>query len=182
MLTDEYAARFSQPVTRLDCVAIAKEIKGRPKEVFTLLALAENYKPGVSWRAGWVIAILGESGFIGPEGYVETIIRIAATTPDVAVVRGVLRGLKSYKDFTEDQEGALAEACFKWLDRPGTHVSTLQIATQYVLKLCIKYPELWPELEQRLSRYKLETSAGCAAIMRYATDVYKKSIAPKLGK
>jgi hypothetical protein len=164
-------------MSKIDCQAMARHIIVHPHEVMTLLQVAEHYIPGQTWRAGWVISTLGEMGFIGPKGYVPAIIRLASSSSsDDSLVRGVLRGLAPYKSFTEDDEGALTDTCLSLLERPNVAVSTVFASVEMLLKICTKYPELWPELIGRLDRFEGETTPGFLAIRRKVATVHKKAI------
>lgn len=179
MLPEEYVALFSRPVSKQEVIRLAEHILHHPDEVAALLPVVEEFRPNISWRGGWVLATLGEMGFQGPPGYLKRLIGIVAETPDATVARGALRGIYHIKPDLEE-EGNVADACLRWLDMPGTPISTALFAGELMLGLCVRYPEMWHELQPRLERLSENTAPGFRVLQKRAQVVFKKSIAPKL--
>lgn len=179
MLPEEYALLFARPISKQEVTRLAQHILLQPREVEALLPVVEEYRPNISWRGGWVLATLGELGFQGPPGYLKRLIGIVAATPDATVARGALRGIYHIKP-DEEEEGAIADACLRWLDMPGTPISTALFAGELMLGLCVRYPEMWYELQPRLERLSENTAPGFRVLQKRAQAVFTKSIAPRL--
>lgn len=179
MMPAQMAERLQAPISKAEAGALAGHLSTRQADLLQFFALLASDQPGVAWRMAWILATLAERRFEAPKGYAEGLAQALAKTAEPAVARCIGRALLALAPYGHELEGIVADACLAWLDDPSVPVSTASMMIDLYLELCIRYPELWRELEPRLERLSRNEGTGWAATLGKARRFYHLNLARK---